>query len=461
MKRNELLFAAIQVPLDYIAVLCAGWVAYVVRFHQVASILPVTTTTVWSDFLRLLSVVAFVWILGLAIQGAYTIRQRSLAQELGRVAMGASFAILMLIVFIFFRREFFASRFIVVTGWLLSVGFLWISHILMRAVQKYAQSRGYHPTRVVLVGDDQTTKTLTQTIHQHRSLGFQIIKVVPDVSAVSTEQIQSLASADLIDEVWQTDPNLPKQQSLALLELCTEQAVAFKYAADVFEAETGNVVLSDIAGIPMIEIRRTPLDGWGRILKRLLDLVLASIIFLVALIPGILIAIAIKLDSAGPVFMRLQRVGQGQRRFYLWKFRSMIKDAHAMKAQLLAQNERGDGPLFKMQRDPRITRVGQFIRKTSLDELPQLFNVFAGSMSLVGPRPHEPEEVARYATHHKKLLTIKPGISGMAQVSGRSNLTFEEEVRLDTYYIEHWSLGLDIQIIMRTPLAILNTKSAA
>jgi exopolysaccharide biosynthesis polyprenyl glycosylphosphotransferase len=276
-----------------------------------------------------------------------------------------------------------------------------------------------------------------------------------DVSSVR------LLTIHAVDEVWQTDPTLPKQQSLAVLEACTESSIGFQYAADLFATETGHVTISDIAGIPMIEIRRTTLDGWGRILKRALDLVGASLIFLLMLIPGLLVALAIKLDSAGPIFIRLERVGQGQRRFYLWKFRSMIKDAHAMKAQLMAQNERGDGPLFKMERDPRITRVGRFIRKTSLDEFPQLFNVFAGSMSLVGPRPHEPEEVARYDKHHKKLLTIKPGMTGMAQVSGRSNLSFEEEVRLDTFYIEHWSLGLDFQILLRTPLAVINTKTAA
>ena len=138
----------------------------------------------------------------------------------------------------------------------------------------------------------------------------------------------------------------------------------------------------------------------------------------------------------------------------------MIRDALAMRDQLSAQNERLDGPLFKISNDPRITRVGRWIRKTSIDEIPQLINVLRGDMSLVGPRPHLPEEVARYEKHHKKLLTIRPGMTGMAQVSGRSDLTFEDEVRLDTYYIEHWSLGLDLQVLLRTPLAVLSTRSA-
>ena len=138
----------------------------------------------------------------------------------------------------------------------------------------------------------------------------------------------------------------------------------------------------------------------------------------------------------------------------------MVVDADKKKKELMKQNER-KGPLFKIKNDPRITRVGRFIRKTSLDELPQFFNVLRGEMSIVGPRPHEPEEVANYKKHHKKLLTIKPGITGMAQVSGRSDLIFEEEVRLDIYYIENWSLKLDLQIILKTPFIILSTKSAS
>ena len=139
----------------------------------------------------------------------------------------------------------------------------------------------------------------------------------------------------------------------------------------------------------------------------------------------------------------------------------MIQNAHSFKKNLIQLNERKDGPLFKIKNDPRITRVGRFIRKTSLDELAQLFNVLRGEMSLVGPRPHEPEEVANYKKHHKKLLTIKPGITGMAQISGRSDLVFEEEVKLDIYYIENWSLKLDLQIILKTPFVVLSTKSAS
>jgi exopolysaccharide biosynthesis polyprenyl glycosylphosphotransferase len=216
-----------------------------------------------------------------------------------------------------------------------------------------------------------------------------------------------------------------------------------------------------VAGVPVMVIKRTPLDGWGRILKRSFDLLGAAIGIVLLAIPCLVVALLIKIDSAGPVFVRLDRVGEGQRRFRLWKFRSMIRDAEIMKTQLMDKNERSDGPLFKISADPRITRLGRWLRKTSVDELPQLFNVLRGDMSLVGPRPHEPAEVARYEKRHKKLLAIRPGITGMAQISGRSKLPWEEEVRLDTYYIEHWSLGLDLQILLRTPAAVFSVRNAA
>jgi len=139
----------------------------------------------------------------------------------------------------------------------------------------------------------------------------------------------------------------------------------------------------------------------------------------------------------------------------------MVQGAHSLKPELAPYNERSDGPLFKMKNDPRITRFGKFLRKTSLDEFPQFFNVLKGDISSVGPRPHEPEEVNRYQKHHKKLLTIKPGVTGMAQVSGRSDLSFEEEVKLDAYYIENWSLLLDLQLLLKTPQALLAKRSSS
>ena len=222
-----------------------------------------------------------------------------------------------------------------------------------------------------------------------------------------------------------------------------------------------NIAITPLADIPVIELKRTPLDGWGKISKRGFDIIFSTIILILLIPLFLVIGIIIKVDSSGPIFAKLERVGRKGKTFTLYKFRSMIIGAQGMKKELTQYNERADGPLFKMKNDPRITRFGKFLRASSIDELPQFWNVLRSKMSVVGPRPHEPEEVSHYQKHHKTLLAIKPGITGMAQVSGRSDLSFEEEVKLDVYYVENWSMILDLQLIYRTPFILVAKRSAA
>jgi len=212
-----------------------------------------------------------------------------------------------------------------------------------------------------------------------------------------------------------------------------------------------------VGDLPIVTLRQTPLDGWGRVFKRIFDFV-ASLILVILLIPlWIIIPILIKVGSRGPVIYTSKRKYRNKI-FNFYKFRSMVENADELKKQLISMNERADGPMFKIKNDPRITRLGRFMRKTSIDELPQLFNVLLGNMSLVGPRPHLPEEVERYKDHHYQVFAVKPGITGLAQVTGRSGLGFEDEVRLDVYYIEHWSLWLDIKLILKSILVILKAN---
>ncbi|MBI3572656.1 MAG: sugar transferase [Candidatus Kerfeldbacteria bacterium] len=461
MKRTDLFFAGLLVPLDYVGLLFAGWLAYSLRFHQVAAVLPTTYPLDFGAYFKLVAIVAIGWVGVLALAGVYAIRQRRLSSELGRIFLGASTSVLLVIVLIFFRREFFTSRFIILASWVLAVVIVWLMHAVVRGIQHALLVRGIGTREILVFGQDQTTTDLMSTFHAHPRLGFHVRQVFPEVNLESLQALDTLLEQGVVDEVWLADPSVPKIQGVQLVDRCSEHAVVFKFAADVFDTQAARVDMQDIAGIPVIEVKRTPLDGWGRILKRTFDVAGATIGLIIFFLPGLVVAAIIKLDSAGPVFARLERVGQGQKKFTLWKFRSMVRDAQVLKPQLAQQNERADGPLFKMKHDPRITRVGRWLRKTSIDELPQLMNVWQGQMSLVGPRPHEPAEVARYEKGHKKLLAIKPGITGMAQVSGRSNLNFEEEVRLDTFYIEHWSLWLDIQIISRTPWAVVHMETVA
>ncbi len=461
MKRSDLFFAGLLVPIDYLTLVLAGWLAYNLRFSGLNELLPTASVIPLGSYMRLVLIVAAVWIAVLAATGVFAVRQTRLSTELAKIFYGTSTAVLLVIVTIFFQREFFSSRFIILASWVLALVGLWLTHTVVRSIQRQFYRRGLGVRQLVVFGQDQTTKDLLAMFHTNPMLGYRVVKHWPEVTLEALEQFDELAQPGAIDDVLQGDSAISKAQTMQLIDHCNAHGVGFRYAADVFDTQAGHVDVGDIGGVPMITIRRTPLDGWGRILKRVVDMAGATFGLIILLIPGLIIAGLIKIDSAGPVFQPLIRVGQRQRRFTLWKFRSMIRDAHALKSQLLEKNERDDGPLFKISNDPRITRVGRWLRKTSIDELPQLFNILRGEMSLVGPRPHEPEEVARYEARHKKLLTIKPGLTGLAQISGRSALSFEDEVRLDLWYIEHWSLALDLRIIAQTPTVVFSTRHAA
>jgi exopolysaccharide biosynthesis polyprenyl glycosylphosphotransferase len=207
--------------------------------------------------------------------------------------------------------------------------------------------------------------------------------------------------------------------------------------------------VEEIAGIPMIGVKEVSISGLNQVVKRTIDVVSSSLVLFLAAPLIALIALMIKLESPGPVLFRQERVGRNGRRFEVYKFRSMIEGADEQKGALLHLNE-AIGPLFKIRDDPRITRVGKWLRKLSLDELPQFYNVLRGEMSLIGPRPPLPKEVEQYQEWHKRRLEVAPGITGLSQISGRSDLTFDETALLDIYYVENWSLGLDTKILLQT-----------
>lgn len=221
----------------------------------------------------------------------------------------------------------------------------------------------------------------------------------------------------------------------------------------------GHASFEMIRGVPMVCASPTPPQYWWFFWKRIFD-ILFSFCFLLILLPlFIIVAIFLKLESAGPIFYVSTRVGKNGGLFPMIKFRSMFIDADQKKSELMNLSHR-DGPLFKIKNDPRVTRVGKFLRKTSIDELPNFINVLKGEMSIIGPRPHLPNEVEKYSSHQKRVLSVRPGISGLAQVSGRSDLSFEQEMILETYYTENIGFWLDMKIFFKTPFVLLAGKGA-
>lgn len=214
-----------------------------------------------------------------------------------------------------------------------------------------------------------------------------------------------------------------------------------------------------VAGLPLIHVTTPTLEGGQRVAKRLFDVVVSGILILLTSPVMAVIALIVKMDSRGPVLFRQERVGHEGTLFRMLKFRSMVQDAERRLDELAHRNE-GSGVLFKMRDDPRVTTVGRLLRRYSLDEIPQLFNIFSGSMSLVGPRPPLPREVEAYEHDVRRRLLVKPGLTGLWQVSGRSNLSWQDSVRLDLYYVENWSLAGDLVIMLRTVRAVFRSTGA-
>jgi exopolysaccharide biosynthesis polyprenyl glycosylphosphotransferase len=236
---------------------------------------------------------------------------------------------------------------------------------------------------------------------------------------------------------------------MGLVRSCESQGVRARVVPDVFQLSLNRVDMDDIGGIPLMGLKETRLPRAARLLKRGLDFTFA-LLALLALSPFlVVVALAIRIDSRGPALFTQRRVGESGRVFSIYKFRSMRQGAEEEQAQLKAHNE-STGPLFKMRDDPRRTRLGPWLRRFSVDELPQFINVLRGEMSVVGPRPGLPSEVAEYQPWHRQRLEVPPGITGLWQVSGRSELNFDEMCLLDIYYIENWSLALDLTIMLRT-----------
>ena len=245
------------------------------------------------------------------------------------------------------------------------------------------------------------------------------------------------------------------------VDLCIEMGVTVRLVVDFYKRRRANSYVSSVGTYPVITYHTIILNTYEQFIKRVMDII-GGMIGIIVFSPIMLVtAIAIKLDSPGPVLFKQTRVGQNGRHFKIYKFRSMYIDAEERKKELMAQNEIAGGVMFKMKDDPRITRVGKVIRKLSIDELPQFFNIVGGTMSLVGTRPPTLDEVEKYQTKQCRRISIKPGLTGVWQVSGRSNVTdFEEIVRMDVEYIDNWSLLLDIKILFKTVIVLLKHEDA-
>jgi exopolysaccharide biosynthesis polyprenyl glycosylphosphotransferase len=382
--------------------------------------------------------------------------------EMSRISYATAAGIALMMAFTFFFRPLAFSRLLLVWALIFIILFVGAARLLRRWLLHVLYQRGKFVDLALLVGSGEAGRGVIRTLLARPDLGFQPVGYLNDGSEennIGSGRVPYLGSFSDLDCVLQQHPNLHTvfialpgemhQQILDLLRLCQRRGVRAQVVPDLLQLSLNRVEFNNMAGIPMLGVRKVSLSQTSLLLKRLLDLTIVILGGIPALLIMGLIALAIKLDSPGPVIYSGMRVGPNGRLFRMYKFRSMVDGADAQKEQLTHLNE-ADGPIFKMKDDPRLTRVGRFIRRTSLDELPQLYNVLLGNMSLVGPRPPLPEEVACYKPWHRQRLAVIGGITGLWQVSGRSDLSFDELCLLDIYYIENWSLMLDIRILLQT-----------
>lgn len=467
MKKQELFFSTLLIPLDYLMVVLAGISAYHLRFSQWSTeVRPVIFNLPFDTYSRSLMLVSAIIILIFIASGLYKIKARKLALELSHIFFACTAGLALVAIIIFFQRELFDSRFIVLVGFFLAITYISFIHIFVRWLQKRLYSYGIGIGKLLIVGSGKTADNFISEFSSQKKYGWEVVKRIRDFSFDTAKELEEYLKDNQVDGIIQCDPNLSKAEFLRLFDFANDHHINFRYVADLLEVKVLRNETSEILGVPVVEVKRTTLEGWGRVIKRIVDIIGSSILIMLLSPVFLIVSLLITLDSRGPIFFSrkddgtpLTRVGEGGKLFRYFKFRSMIPNSDSMRYRELAdKNLRNDGPLVKIKDDPRVTRVGKIIRRLSIDELPELFLVLIGRMSLVGPRPHLPEEVAKYENHQRKTLTVKPGITGLAQVSGRSDLMFEEEVKLDVYYLENWSLLLDFSILLRTPLAVLKHR---
>ncbi len=469
MKRSELTFTLALIPFDFLALIAAATAAFFARFHpSLTTLRPVIFDLNLDSYLAVATPIAVIFIVTYAVAGLYSTRRMRIGAELSRIALASSAAMALVFAISFFSLTLFESRFIALAAWGLSIVLVSVTRLSLRGLQRSLLYFDVGTHRVVVIGNTTAAQALIEEFAHKRRVGFRVVAHHKQFTKALATRLRKMKHDDLIDEVILADPETSRKQTLELIAFTEQEHLGFLYSADLFTAAVGRSIVHTYAGVPVIEVRRTPLDGWGAIYKRAFD-VLGSLTLILLTSPiMIAAAIAIKLDSRGPILFKTlddgttsERIGQGGRPFTYFKFRSMRPGTHNQRYDELAANDTRKGsPLVKIKHDPRITRVGEIIRKFSIDELPEFFLVLRGDMSLVGPRPHLPEEVDCYKPEQRKVLTIKPGITGMAQISGRADLDFDDEVRLDTYYIENWSPWLDLYILFKTPLVVIFRKGA-
>jgi exopolysaccharide biosynthesis polyprenyl glycosylphosphotransferase len=472
MKRFEIYFRLIRIPVDFVLAYFALYVTYILRKTEFVSrfLEPVDMGYIGasSDYFELSFVLTFGLLVIFSFMKLYSLKSiDSFSTQVKKVSLSVLIWLMSIITYYFLIRSFPFSRSVILFNSVAVIAFVCIGRLAVHLVQNFSLKRGIGVRKVILVGGskgmlERVAVALGRDFH-YEVLGYiGQKKFKSDILAYKYylggfEKLKNIFKRREFDDVIHIGRQGSDIQNFELINFCRIYHKDYQYVPDVLEVQRQNVLLSSIGGLPVFRVKPTSLDGWGRVFKKIFDIVLSSLLLIILFPLFLLISVLILIDSPGPIFFRkddkgkvIKRAGYRGKDFHCWKFRTMKHNTHSMRDNELAADNIRKGALVKIKNDPRITKFGKFLRRFDLDELPQLMNVLTGTMSLVGPRPHLLEEVAKYQEHERFVFTVKPGITGLAQVSGRSDLGFEEEVSLDTYYIENWTLFMDVKILFRT-----------
>lgn len=414
-------------------------------------------------------------LLAFYVRGLYRLRIAGTWFKQVSVVIAASttaFAIFAAYEFILQRTDFNVTqtRLLVALTWGMTIAAVCFARLVLGFILAQLFRRGVGLTNLLVVGSGRLGKVMMQHVAASPDLGYRVVGFVHDLEGPPADfgrfkvlgtmpELDTIIRQSRASEVIIALPSHQHQQILRAVRLCERAGANFKLVPDLYELSLSRIDVDAIEGIPLIGLRRSLTTSWQRAIKRGIDIAGSAAVLLIGAPIWLLIALAIKLDSPGPVLYRQERLGYRGHPFLFLKFRSMYTNADQMLEVLRAQ-QNTRGVIFKDRHDPRRTRVGSFLRRTSLDEIPNFINVLRGEMSLVGPRPPLPSEYVNYEDWEKARLEVMPGITGLWQVRGRSDIDFDEMVLMDLYYIENWSLRLDLQILLRTIPAVLGRHGA-
>jgi exopolysaccharide biosynthesis polyprenyl glycosylphosphotransferase len=463
--RWERHLVGVVVAVDLTAILLSCAVAFLVRSGA---------TVIGLRFAAMTAGLAAAWLCAMWLSRAYEARYLTLGSEEFKRACNAALRLIAFIATVSYATEFTTGRGFVVIALPLATVLDLLGRYGARKAVLLLRRRGRCLYRVVAAGSTQGVADLVRSTRRAPYAGMNVVGCCVDqrgpmrISAVEdvpvlgdlTSIAEAVRAAEATTVAVAARGEVSAQALRRLSWDLEGTGVDMLVAPALTDVAGPRIHIRPVAGLPLLHVEEPELSGGRRLLKTAFDRTVAAAVLLLLLPVMLTLGLAVRLTTPGPMLFRQTRCGRAGRPFTIYKYRSMRVDAEAQLQTLLSENDRADGLLFKIRRDPRITTVGRWLRRYSLDELPQLLNVAKGDMSLVGPRPPLPSEVAQYESEVHRRLLVKPGLTGLWQVSGRSDLTWEESVRLDLEYVENWSLALDFMILWKTAFAVMKAEGA-